>query len=361
MDFFKIYQIDLENPQQQVQVTRGAWDDITPALSPDNSCLLYSSIKMVHLTFIFIILKQKIQLRLPMQSEGISIRNVLTMAKNILCHGFFNSQMRIYQLNFPEADTSKGESQEQPAQSAAQQSESAADDSQGSDLIKGEKVKYKLHPDILHGGVAYVSSGVFITQLTFAFSDLFNDHELFFTSYTFDREMSYLFQYAYVKKRTDYFFDFYDFSTYDIGFDETIAKTDFGTSVGVRYPFNRNHRIDCSFNLYRSEYTQDEKFVRQNPDFFQDRRVIGLDVSLISDKAEYAYFGPVSGYRTNFTVQEAIGITDSYASFVNFLLDARKYIQLSDSSLLATRFSMASSQGADREIFLYRRRRHFYY
>ncbi|OGL41474.1 MAG: hypothetical protein A2161_09470 [Candidatus Schekmanbacteria bacterium RBG_13_48_7] len=344
---FKIFRIDLNNLQNQVQITDGKWDDQSPFVCMDDKLLLYSSDRNSIFNLYCRDLVNNTATRLTNTIGGYFSPVYVPDEKQILFNGFHNSQFRLYNMDFPDLETLQKNEESPEIMQVGVARESAS----GDELIKGEKVKFKLFPDILQGGIGYISTGIFITQSTIAFSDMFNDHQLFFTSYTFNRQQSYLFQYAYMKKRTDYFFDFYNLRSYEFGFDESIEKTEFGTAIGLRYPWNRYKRIDLGFNFFKRKYTNEERFVINNPEFFEDRNVIQLELSYISDKTRFGYFGPLSGYRSNITIQQSFGITDSYASFTNFFIDFRKYLQIGDRSLLAGRFSFASSYGDQREIF----------
>jgi len=218
---------------------------------------------------------------------------------------------------------------------------------------------YKTHftLDLVSGNMAF--DNIFGAQgmTYFAWSDVLGDHRIYVgTEMQLTLENSdYLLSYAYLKKRTDFYFtasqtaDFYSTGYYGIA-----RLRRYGLGTYVSRPFNRFNRIDIGVSFFRlsyNEWIQDlytGKYIDVNS---AKLNTVLPSVSWVMDNASWGYTGPVGGFRQEVNFKGSPSLGDNGIQFGTLKFDGRKYFRLGRYYTIATRVMAGTSFGRDEQKF----------
>ena len=200
-----------------------------------------------------------------------------------------------------------------------------------------------------------------------SFSDLFGDHNFNVTAYQVRDFRSYYFSYLNQKNRLQYQASAYHYTLfyytpyayfdpsfyYRLNYNDALAKRSIsGANISGYYPFNRYYRAQGSLQYsYYDEEFYDPNLARQlatqgqNFSYFLTGSMLSASLALTGETTHFKYYGPASGTTFNFSVSQAIPVTESFLSNSTFRLDFRKYFYLGFDSLFAFRFEGFGSWG----------------
>jgi len=223
---------------------------------------------------------------------------------------------------------------------------------------KTKKYKPKLELDFLRANVMSSPRMGYIGDISFLFSDILDNKELFFTlgmgepQESIDsllKKSNYYANYTNKYHRWNYYFSLYHFyrsfnyfyeQIYDDFFNERIA----GGEAGIIFPFSRFRRISAglSFNYKEREY-----FI---PNEWYHKLYSGINLRYVFDNTIWNNVGPIDGWRysiqysMDFDLNNNLDISSQY-----YNIDFRKYFRVLENSAFATRINYAESIGENRE------------
>lgn len=212
--------------------------------------------------------------------------------------------------------------------------------------------RLKFSVDFAYGGGSfstyYGSYG--LTQIVF--SDLLGNHQISFGSnLVFDlRNSSYFLQYAYLKKRVNWLFNFFHSSSqYQTFAGELIRFRNFGGGVNAQYPIDKFRRFD--FGLSILNVAQDYSIV--GADFANNlsNTFVYPQIIYTKDNTLSGYITPVAGSRYSLSVSASPPVSDKTLHFISALGDYRKYFNLGSGYSIAMRGSAAASFGRDSQTY----------
>ena len=232
----------------------------------------------------------------------------------------------------------------------------------------GKKYKLKFTTDLVQGTAGYNTLYGAQGVTNFVFSDVLGNHQMYLsTNLVIDlREADYVFGYAYLPKRTDYYFQA-SHQSYILG---QTSPTDgqghyyrfrnFGFAALASYPLDKFRRFDFAFsseNVRQTNYDPvyeldangtpirevQEKFTRS---FFLP------SVTFTKDVTTPGFLYPQSGYRSAISLSGSPGgIKDNKTQFVTVLADARAYKSIGRFYNFALRLSGGHSFGKSPQLF----------
>lgn len=223
--------------------------------------------------------------------------------------------------------------------------------------------------DIAYNPTFVASSFGSAATTQFIISDLLGDHQIAFgTNFVLDlRNSDYTVQYAYLKNRMNYIFNFFhtanQFQTFS---GEILRFRTYGLNLNLQYPINKFKRVD--FRAAMIGIQRDYSFVPDGNRFllggggfgggptiqgFDDARSLFFypEVTFTDDKTVPGFITPSAGYRYSFGISGSPGVGDNAPSFVSALGDFRKYFYLGPQYNVALRYSGAVSVGRDPQTY----------
>lgn len=189
-----------------------------------------------------------------------------------------------------------------------------------------------------------------ITQVVF--SDLLGDHRISFGSnLVFDlRNSDYFLSYGYLKKRTNWVFNFFHSASSFQTFDGRLLRfRSMGGGLSLQYPIDKFRRIEAGLS---------------GISIAQDFTVVGFDLTenesswFIYPQAVYTvdntlpgFITPLGGHRYSISLTGSPPVTNETLHFVSLLGDYRKYFNLGYGYSFAVRGSGAASFGRDSQTY----------
>lgn len=212
--------------------------------------------------------------------------------------------------------------------------------------------RLKFSTDLVYAGgnfsTMYGAYG--ITQIQF--SDLLGNHQISFgTNLNLDlRNSTYFLQYGYLKKRTDWIFNFFHNSSSFQDFSGRLYRfRSFGGGVNMRYPIDKFRRVDVSLSAIG--LAQDFSVAFADTASNQSATFVYPQVTYTSDKTLRGYLSPRGGHRYSVSISGSPPITSNTSQFVSALGDFRKYFNLGRRYSFALRGSGGASFGRDSQTY----------
>lgn len=231
----------------------------------------------------------------------------------------------------------------------------------------GQKYKLKFSTDLVQGTAGYNTLYGAQGVTNFIFSDVLGNHQMYLsTNLVIDlREADYVFGYAYLPRRTDFYFQA-SHQSYILG---QTSPTDgnghyyrfrnFGFATLASYPLDKFRRLDFGFsseNVRQTNY--DPVYIRDaNNNFVQvqekfTRSFFLPSVTYTKDVTTPGFLYPQSGYRAALSLSGSPGgIQDNRVQFATLLADARLYKTLARFYNFAIRLSGGHSLGKSPQLF----------
>src|SRR6056297_68992 len=188
-------------------------------------------------------------------------------------------------------------------------------------------------------------------------SDLFGNHQITLgTDLTFDlRNSDYLFQYGYLKNRTNFYASFnHQSRNYQTFSGELIRFRTFSVNADFQYPLNRYQRFDygiSAIGIYRdfnSVRSLGNLNNRNDSSFFLNPSVTFTGDYTIPQPGSIT---PGGGSMYSIRISGSPYLTNSTPQFATVLGDYRKYFNLGNRTSFAFRGSGAYSLGRDSQTF----------
>jgi len=208
--------------------------------------------------------------------------------------------------------------------------------------------KLTLTPDWIIAGMGYYPLYGYYGGVTMGFSDIPGNWVIeFFSELSQDLlNSNWDLRIFYLKKRTDYFFELYQyFPYYILSETQDAIDRDLGTFIAFSHPIDIFNRVEMGMNFsYRERYLIDYQTQRIS---FETFLVFDYSLYYIYDRSFRFYNGTKDGEIIG------LGFTKGFSPEYNYLelsADLRKYFRLTPRSNLAFRFVYGSIDGNDRVI-----------
>lgn len=220
-----------------------------------------------------------------------------------------------------------------------------------SEEVAEETRKYgiKLTTDYVASNFSYTTGGVFRNYTEIALSDMLSNHRFAFlfdlTSVSSFEDIDAAFQYFNLSHRFNYGVTLLTWRDYYRINERRYWERLSGVDFYFAYPFSRTMRVEIIPFSYLRKYD----FIDEPTEM--TLYLLGADFSFLRDTALWGYYHPTSGSRMQFTVEQTIPVAENFLYYTDLVLDARKYIYLSQRNSLATRLVLGASLGRDPQHF----------
>jgi hypothetical protein len=363
----KLFQVEVAQPQNRIQLTFGDSNDRAPAYTSDGKKILFSSDRGgIYNVFSLDLTTGELRRLTNVTTANLAPAPIVTDGKEriaFLCYWKGDWSLRSIPADREPIAVIAAE---RTAQEAEQEALTPFEPTVRHEVAEANKktkgMFTRFNFETAGRSVGVTSGGDFFANTAIAWSDILADSEFLFVASTVREFQGYLFQYsnrggrwywgARFQHTTDFFFSPADV----IGSRESALATQrvIGTEAFASYPFNKFNRVDFSAGWYDFE-TKVTTFIEGVGDVrIRDPRysgkLLGAGVGLSRDTIRYLPFGPLSGsgYSINYTEYIPVG---SYLDRRNFTADLRHYLKLGRRSLFAQRFVSANSYGDNPNFF----------
>ena len=381
--FQKLFRLDLANPANRQQLTRGEWSDVDPAISRDGKVVFFTSDRSgFENVYALDLTSGEVRQHTnavtgcfqPQLVERVDGTRALVYA------GYWKSRFDLYRGDLdkqPEVvETIPDIATLPPAPDSAL--ERYEPDIQVT-INDENKERYRGRRLFLEDGdvgVGVTSDQRFISQTTLAFSDYLGDRRLFAIFESVSSFSDFDIIYMNLSKRLQWGGELYDQRTFFVGLtgsgaiEQDLAYQQTGVRGFVIYPLSFYHRVSASLGYARRKYDFQNfifdpatglllPFIEQRTDDFPE-----VGMSFVGDSTVNAEWGPVSGRRYRFEASYApdIGSGDQEQEVINpdaasitssALLDFRQYVPLTRRMEFAFRFFGAASFGQVPNVFYF--------
>ncbi len=215
-----------------------------------------------------------------------------------------------------------------------------------------KEYRLKFSTDLVYGGGSFSTYYGAYSTTQILFSDLLGNHQIAFGSnLVFDlRNSNYFLQYAYMKQRTNLFFNFFHSSQQFQSFSGQLYRfRNFGGGFNAQYPIDQFRRID--FGLSVISLSQDFSVVGRDISQNEQTTFAYPQLTYTRDNTLQGFITPVSGSRYSVSLSSSPPITSETLQFASVLGDYRKYFNLGSRYSFALRGSGAASIGRDSQTF----------
>jgi len=225
--------------------------------------------------------------------------------------------------------------------------------------------------------VGMTNSGDLLGGTAISFSDVLGDQNFNFMAYSISQyrtlsgsyvNLSSRFQYAIQGYSQDLFFygalGYYSPALMFLDRDQAMAVTTVrgGNAFGI-YPFDRFRRLEFSGGLlhYNERFDnpllaqQASQFERQQfgTELFRNGTSLPIGVNFIQETTVFREFGPIAGNTMRFGYQYAPSVGSTLLGKQTFEADARYYLRLRETGLVALRFRAFKSFGDWPDFFFF--------
>jgi len=369
----KVYVFPLANPAQKTQLTFGSYDDNAPVFSADGGSIFYSSTEDDDIYNL-----RSIDMKTGIIRQYTDVLGGNTSPEPLFNKGatrvgfisYFKGEFKLHSIEI--ADPVK--EVEQEVQVAADEIIDFQPDVTHQVVAENKRRKKVFEKLFLEGrpplNVGVTSSGDFFGGSQVALSDVLGDKNFLLTAISQREFRSYEGTYIDLARRLHYgltAFDntqFFYASPYDLQtsfFREGAFATQRlrGALAIAQYPLDKFRRIDVQagvisinegFANAQAEQQAREAAAAQGQQFFLNSGTIApVAVTLVAETTRFREFGPLAGHTYSIGASFAPG-PGGLLGRRTIEADARKYIRLGGSGLLATRIKAFKSGGEAPEI-----------
>jgi hypothetical protein len=357
--YWKIFTVDLSDPEKKSQLTFGPSSDIQPALSRDGDQIYFSSDRGEHGVYnIYSLNLATADVQQYTDVVGGCFAPV-EMAersgdRNLVFAAYYEGTFRMYRMPLKEPERTIDAEQRFAEPIEAEPFEPPLSLRVDEPSKSPYKLKWDVEAPFVSVGVT--DDGTFLSNAAVSFSDLMGNHRIQIVSSTVEDFANFNVLYVNQKRRFNWGAAAYDYR--DFFLRETVTGLDrdqinrlTGVNAFIQYPISRHYRVDTSVGVL--ENAQD--FIVGvdgvgNP-FFQrfTDRFASVNVALTGDTTRYQLYWPIQGKRFRLSTWYAPHLSgDVDADIQEHRLDYRAYKQMTQRSLFAFRVSSIYNTG-DRE------------
>jgi len=370
-DYAKLFRVDLANPGQRVQLTRGESNDRDAVFSGDGKRVYFTSDRTGTDNIFGLTLESGEVHQYTNTVTGCFMPTVVQDPEDgekVVYTGYWKGNFQLYTIDALEPVAAPQQAPPAEAPVAAEELPRFEPDIQVTidDANKDECCGFKLFLEDAGGTVGVNSDQTFLAQSYLMFSDYLGDRRLIAQFSSIETFSNFDVAYYNLSRRLQWSARVFDDRTYYLAFDERFgvrrgqaAFQQTGLIGSLIYPLNFYHRVEGGLG-YIVQKIDFQAFVRL-PDGSLIRVVEErkddfpiVEAALVGDNVVFSDFGPLSGrrwrlagsYAPDFDKELAAGGGEPGGTLsANLTLDARQYIPLSRRSGLAMRLFGATSSG----------------
>ncbi|MFQ6675286.1 MAG: peptidase MA family metallohydrolase [Fidelibacterota bacterium] len=223
---------------------------------------------------------------------------------------------------------------------------------------------YRTHPyrtrftlDLVSGQVAYSNVFNYYGTTLFAFSDILGDHRIYIgTEMVVNLENSdYFLWYEFLKYRNNYAVSLFHTANFFGSVPEYVVRLrHLSLNFSLSHPFDRFQRLEValSHNFINQREYQGVSY-SEPPEIIGDEtlRLLTYRTSWVFDNSSWGFTGPNDGWRANAQFFQSLALFRNRIDFKTLLLDARRYVRLSQLYSLALRVAAGHSFGGNPQKF----------
>ncbi len=370
----KIVMFPLGNPSRRIELTYGAFSDVSPYFSSDGSEVWYSSNEedgIYNLRSINIktgVIKQYTD---AMGGSMAPAPLKTPQGDRVGFISYFKGEYQLYTL-----DTSENAKEVEQASASAAADEVDFQPDVTHQVVAENKRRKRLFEGLFLEGrpplnVGFTSNGDFFGGSQVALTDVLGDQNFVFTASSVREYRNYSAQYANLSSRWNWGvvasdFTYYYFSPYQVSSlysrQGALATDRYTQAIGfATYPLDKFNRVQIAggFSRVKSAYSDpavQQQILQQAAGLGQrvpvyDGKLLPLSVGYTRETTRFREFGPLSGSTVNFSYEYSPKVS-SFMSRKTLEFDARKYLRVGGTSmLLATRVRGFSSTGDSPRLF----------
>lgn len=357
---WKIFSVDMSDPERKSQLTYGAHSDLQPSYSRDGNTVFFTSDRGEYRVYNV----HSLDLTTGDVAQYTDVVGGTFMPiemsprgedRYVVFNAWFEGTFRLYRmpLRAPQVRI--------PAEERLNLAAEAAEPFK-SDLSltvdEEQKNKYKLQWDIeapsISVGVA--DDGTFLTNSGIQFTDLLGNHRIFVNATSVSDFVSLSAQYVNLTRRYNWGGSVFDFREYYVdratGQQIERASRTTGVSSFIEHPISRHYRVRGSLGLQDSSFTQLAGYNQIPPinpgdlpigfPLFQtidDKLAVGT-ISITGDTTRWQRWGPYHGKRFNLGYTYGKQLSGDFSGdFSQANFDIRTYGRVTKRSLFAWRLS----------------------
>lgn len=377
-----LFTAPLSDPNHLTAITSGPQEDITPVFDPKDEIIYFSSDRDESFNIYAIDLKNNRILRYTDVATG----NFFPLTipddpEHLLVSSFIQGAFQLFKLSLSKpqsdlayqlpqaADTGAALASEKESYTIPSFLEqiSSSFNLQQQKRIEEPRIKptlsqpekYKPFKNLaissLPGfGLGYASDGSLMGYTSVSIEDLMMDHSFSLLIYRIYGYQSYQLSYLNQKNRLKLFSNIFYYTDayympYTSGDNWLSIRKRLGGSFGLIYPLSREYRLEGSASFFYQEENLDNIYAGTDIPYsnYFDGPSIPLSLSFIADDAAYSYqtMGPSMGHSFKITLTQNIPVSKSFLGSTSIEADLRKYLRLSNTSLLAARLFAFTSLG----------------
>ena len=369
----KVYVFPLDNPDQKTQITFGSYDDNAPVFSADGGSIFYASTEDDDIFNL-----RSIDMKTGIIRQYTDVLGGNTSPEPLFSKGttrvgfitYFKGEFKLHSIDI--ADPVK--EVEQEVQVAAEEPIDFQPDVTHQVVAENKRRKKVFEKLFLEGrppvNLGVTSSGDFFGGSQVALSDVLGDKNFLLTAISQREFRSYEGTYIDLGRRLHYgisAFDntqFFYASPYDLQtsfFREGAFATQRvrGAVALAQYPLDKFHRLDLQAGIVRIEERfanpDSERLAREAAEqvgaqfFLNSGTFAPISLNLVSETTRFREFGPLAGHTYMIGASFSPG-SGALLGRRTIEVDARKYIRLGGSGVLASRIKAFKSGGENPEI-----------
>jgi hypothetical protein len=372
----KIYVMPLANPERKTQLTFGNYDDSAPHFSEDNNVLYYSSTEDDDIYNV-----RSLDLR-----TGAVRQYTDTLGGNMApapIHGGANTRVGFISYFKGEYKLQSIELTE-PMKEVDQEVQVASEDlvdfqpDVTHQVVTQNKRKKKVFEKLFLEGrpplnVGITSGGDFFGGSQVALSDVLGDKNFVFTALSLREFRSYEGTYIDLGRRLQYGLSGFDNTRFFYASPYALQQSFFregafatqrytGALALAQYPLDKFRRLELNAGVIRVQEQFENQFAQADaelaaqqagvPLFLNRGTIAPISLSLVGETTRFREFGPLAGHTYNLGVTVAPGF-GGMLSRRTLEGDARKYIRLGGSGVLAGRIRGFRSVGDNPDFFYF--------
>ena len=406
----QIMRMNASNPKQVEQLTSSDYDSISPYFDPRANTIYFASDKngAYNIYGLDLNTSDKLQYTDVIGGNFSPVVFYQGSKDEIAFTSFFKGEYRYFIMDLPKPVTIIAKNTEPKAGEVLQMTAQQALDIKTSDLTPGttnqggsrefpaqgpvisdfrpsknviidkDKIQKKGFRPVIAGRpevITGVSGDTFAVAGGVAIQDILGDQEFRFFTSRVRGFQSYDIGYLDLGHRNQFLTDFIFNDNFffgplpgpvaaEVGFASDIVKSRIvGGRYISQYPLNRYYRLELGAGIFDLTQEFDNPAVQElyqaylnqtgYPDILSSGGYMPLDFGFVGETTRFREFGPIAGHTFRIGLSYAPNFGNSWVSRVIYDADLRKYIRMSNSTLIALRARGFGTQGNDPVVFSY--------
>ncbi len=357
-EFDKLFLAASANPDQAVQLTGGAFNDIAPSFSADDRTVYYSSDE----TGAYNICSLELESRLFCRHSDVRTGNFFPVEipgqkGQLVISSYHKGSFMLFKK-----DTATCLASRTLEFGAVPSAPAAAVVTAEAPALALDVKKYKPFEKLIISSLPPVSLGIdtgggFYGSSYLNVTDMLGDHNFTFYLASYYGYRSYHLSYLNQRRRLQYYAHL--FSESDAYYYPTESslylslRSRIGGDFALIYPFSRSTRAEVSLSAFHQEEDSDLFYYGLELPYgqFFNGFALPLEASLTSETTRFSYYGPNSGHTFRFSVGKYFKLFSKSLDAYTLEADVRKYVRLDNYSLFAFRLSGFYSGGANALLY----------